>query len=425
MLRIPRPLHRPPSHAPSQAWATQTIGAAHLAKGHWSEGSSFMRNNRDDWESSTLAVHLYGQWAGMMLENDAVEQAVHMVGLNMGVEERMFNQEGAGAEEGAEAEAGAEDGAADGTAERAEEAGQAGQAGSGGMAPLLPHMDDSARAVLQWRLTYVSIGHGVPPVAAAEDDAAEDEGSDDMDQARLRSMWASWLQAEDEATGGSVSGGVVGDDAAAGGECGGPPRTQWSAVYTCMALAAAGRPTADFLTKLEVEARAHANPDTTADTAADTGAGADSAAGGVAYAHCAPHPFALSAAMDPDAACHLAATTQATLPLCRALVAHSQGRYEEVVQALLPLRYHLRSLGGTALQRDLVPQTLIQAALRSGQFHLARQLLAERTARRPAGPLSFIWTSECLEGLEDWEGAQAMRYHAQSLGFAQGGWGAH
>ena len=65
------------------------------------------------------------------------------------------------------------------------------------------------------------------------------------------------------------------------------------------------------------------------------------------------------------------------------VLAFAQGDYARTVEAILPVRYKVIRIGGSHAQRDIVTQTLIAAAERSGQTSLARALLAERLAVRP------------------------------------------
>ena len=58
--------------------------------------------------------------------------------------------------------------------------------------------------------------------------------------------------------------------------------------------------------------------------------------------------------------------------------------YGGTVEAILPVRYQAIRIGGSHAQRDIVNLTLIAAAERSGRWSLARALLAERAAARPA-----------------------------------------
>ena len=76
-----------------------------------------------------------------------------------------------------------------------------------------------------------------------------------------------------------------------------------------------------------------------------------------------------------------------TAEVGRALIdgalAFADGHYAKAVEAILPVRYEAFRIGGSHAQRDIVNQTLIAAAERSGQWSLARALLAERVAVRP------------------------------------------
>ncbi len=70
-------------------------------------------------------------------------------------------------------------------------------------------------------------------------------------------------------------------------------------------------------------------------------------------------------------------------PLIAGMLAFAAGDYARAVEALLPMRYEAFRIGGSHAQRDIVNLTLIAAAERSGQWRLARALLAERLALRP------------------------------------------
>ena len=80
---------------------------------------------------------------------------------------------------------------------------------------------------------------------------------------------------------------------------------------------------------------------------------------------------------------NVAMTTEIGLPAGRALVSYGKGDWSEVVAQLAPIRRHLHHFGGSHAQRDVLQRTLLEAALRSGHFDLARSLLAERLAVRP------------------------------------------
>ena len=64
-------------------------------------------------------------------------------------------------------------------------------------------------------------------------------------------------------------------------------------------------------------------------------------------------------------------------------IAFAERDYAAAIEAILPLRDQAIRIGGSHAQRDIVAQTLIAAAERSGQAALACDLLAERVAIRP------------------------------------------
>jgi hypothetical protein len=64
-------------------------------------------------------------------------------------------------------------------------------------------------------------------------------------------------------------------------------------------------------------------------------------------------------------------------------LAFAEGDYAATLAAMLPVRDQAIRIGGSHAQRDILDQTLIAAAERSGQWTLARALLAERVAARP------------------------------------------
>lgn len=67
--------------------------------------------------------------------------------------------------------------------------------------------------------------------------------------------------------------------------------------------------------------------------------------------------------------------------LAEATIAYSRQDYSQVVEHLNPIRYDvLEHLGGSHAQKDVIHIMLLDAAQRSGQVNLAKQLLAERLA---------------------------------------------
>jgi len=91
-----------------------------------------------------------------------------------------------------------------------------------------------------------------------------------------------------------------------------------------------------------------------------------------------------------DSTSNGAMTREVGLPLARAVVAFGRRRYAEVVDTLLPLRFHAVRFGGSNAQRDLIDQTLAEAAVRSGRGQVARALVSERRLLRPESR----WASE-------------------------------
>ena len=69
--------------------------------------------------------------------------------------------------------------------------------------------------------------------------------------------------------------------------------------------------------------------------------------------------------------------------LVEGMLHYGAGADAEAIEAILPVRYEAHRIGGSHAQRDIVALTLIAAAERSGQWRLARALLAERAALRP------------------------------------------
>jgi hypothetical protein len=112
--------------------------------------------------------------------------------------------------------------------------------------------------------------------------------------------------------------------------------------------------------------------------------------------HCA---FAAARSPDPDHATRLSRSLdayerlgsgdnrQVTAEVGRRLIdgmlAFARGDHARAVEAILPIRSDAVRIGGSHAQRDIVNLTLIAAAERSGQWSLARALLAERVDVRP------------------------------------------
>ncbi|WP_188131281.1 tetratricopeptide repeat protein [Mesorhizobium sp. NFR06] len=79
-------------------------------------------------------------------------------------------------------------------------------------------------------------------------------------------------------------------------------------------------------------------------------------------------------------------------PLTLAIKAFGEGKYDETVRLIRPIRSIAHRFGGSHAQRDVIDLTLIEAALRAGDTALARALTAERQLARPDSPLSALFS---------------------------------
>ena len=81
---------------------------------------------------------------------------------------------------------------------------------------------------------------------------------------------------------------------------------------------------------------------------------------------------------------------EVALPLLRGLLAFGRDDFDEAVQLIAPLRTQLHRIGGSHAQRDGVVQTLLMAAIRSGDVALSSALLAQRRDKQLT-PLTQYW----------------------------------
>jgi tetratricopeptide (TPR) repeat protein len=77
-------------------------------------------------------------------------------------------------------------------------------------------------------------------------------------------------------------------------------------------------------------------------------------------------------------------------PLCEALLAFARGDYAECVKRLRLVRGIADRCGGSLAQCDVIHLTFTEAAFRAQQARLARALVAERIARKPASRLNRL-----------------------------------
>jgi hypothetical protein len=87
-------------------------------------------------------------------------------------------------------------------------------------------------------------------------------------------------------------------------------------------------------------------------------------------------------------------TSAVGLPVCRSLLHFATGSYEQVLEALLPIRTRIHEFGGSHAQRDAVERTLLEAAIRAGRTDLASALVSERLALRDCS--TYAWSKRAL-----------------------------
>ena len=90
-------------------------------------------------------------------------------------------------------------------------------------------------------------------------------------------------------------------------------------------------------------------------------------------------------------------------PLCEALLAFARSDYASCVERLKRVRHIARRCGGSLAQCDVIHLTLTEAALRARQARLARALVAERTARKPASRINRLLQQRLGTRLRDYE----------------------
>lgn len=97
-----------------------------------------------------------------------------------------------------------------------------------------------------------------------------------------------------------------------------------------------------------------------------------------------------------------------------AMTALARGDAGAAVDALLPIRYDIWCMGGSHAQRDLFEEMLVSAAVQA-RPQLARALLAERTAARPASAWSWRQYANALRAEGQGDAAKAAESQAEAL----------
>lgn len=111
----------------------------------------------------------------------------------------------------------------------------------------------------------------------------------------------------------------------------------------------------------------------------------------------------------PENVTNVRMTERVGLPVCRSILAFGQGRYDDVVDTLMPIRYQLSFFGGSHAQRDAVQRTLLEAALRAERLDEASMLVNERISLKPCSPYNWLKHADLCELLGATERAVAER----------------
>lgn len=102
-------------------------------------------------------------------------------------------------------------------------------------------------------------------------------------------------------------------------------------------------------------------------------------------------------------------------PVAKALLAFGRGRYGDAASLLRSIRYRAHRFGGSNAQRDLVGWTLVEAALRDGQYGLATALINERTALKPSSLQNWRMAERAALGAGDEQATVLARERVRSL----------
>lgn len=89
------------------------------------------------------------------------------------------------------------------------------------------------------------------------------------------------------------------------------------------------------------------------------------------------------------------------VPACTAMIAFGEGRYDDAIEQLYPLRSIAPCFGGSNAQRDVLTQTLLESAIRAGNTRLASNLVNERNVHKPFSPLTRRFASRSMSRYEN------------------------
>lgn len=81
-------------------------------------------------------------------------------------------------------------------------------------------------------------------------------------------------------------------------------------------------------------------------------------------------------------------TREVGLPLAFGFAAFARGEHGHAVELIAPVRNRASAFGGSNAQRDVITLTLLEAALRGGEWDLARRLAGDRLSAKPDSPFA-------------------------------------
>jgi tetratricopeptide (TPR) repeat protein len=86
------------------------------------------------------------------------------------------------------------------------------------------------------------------------------------------------------------------------------------------------------------------------------------------------------------------------IPLVEGLIAYTQGDYARVVERLHPIRERIIEIGGSHAQRELFADILLDAALQTGAYEVAGDILDAKQRYRPERPLALFALEKVYAG---------------------------
>lgn len=107
--------------------------------------------------------------------------------------------------------------------------------------------------------------------------------------------------------------------------------------------------------------------------------------------------------------------------VCHGFMAYSQGRFQDAVDVLLPMRGNLEILGGTSVHDELIDLLLIESASRCDDLHLAKLLVNERVSIRPQSAQTWNTYSRVFASAGDASAVRDAQSMSYALGLGQGG----